>query len=807
MAVTDGAGGNGVGDRGAFNGLPFYTGNPYTTNDFVSRWRQYVMLYETSWEARKIIRIVPEDALRKDWVVNNIDDDIKDQIQAKLTRLNFQNVLKRSLMLERLLGGCLTFMGLESDEDEPSKTYHPKEGADIKFCNAIPLSRISRTNWDTNPLSEGYMRPDSFLVNGETVHTSRCLVWDGEPLFDPYDYALTNFRSNLAGFGPSKLAPIWDDIIKAVGTRQAAYQMIQTNNALLVAVNALQDLQGTKPGKEALSKIKEIANSISLYRAALIDGDNVDIKQHSASFGSVPELVMTFIQIISAASDIPATRFIGQAPGGLNSTGESDLENYYNVIDAYQRQRIEPQLRRIYDVIGFNIAPEAWKQERDKLEFEFPPLWNASELEEAQKNSQNIDNVMKLSEAGLISDEKAIDEINSKGALSVELDSEDLGLLDDANEAVETSDPQHHLNRLRNTIQVPAKYETIKTMEGFHKVVSSLGMDPDQIDMIQFGKGFGVEMEHAETVSDDETVIAKIVLDHLAEDPQYYDKLEKVENSGKRKTVCVDFDGVIADYSKGFQGPTIFGDPIPGAKEALAKIKSQGADIIIFTCRENTLDLREYLRVNQIPYDSINSNPDQPENTNEGKPVADAYIDDKAVAFQGDWEETKADLRELIQNTIKEFAPSIRLYPAEGEVESFDLHGLHINIENPKGSMRSGKDPEHPWTSIIPAHYGYIQKTEGADGDEVDVYVGDQPDSELVFIVDQCDAETKEFDEHKCIFGCLSVAQATELYSSGFGDGKGSDRLMTISPVHVNQFRDWLKSGDTKKPFGGSNNG
>lgn len=647
-----GAGASDIGDRGAFDTVAHFTANPHTSNDFVTRWRSYVTMYETSWEARKIIRIPVEDALRKQWVVEDIEEEMMLGIQSKLKKLNFTTILSRSLMLERLLGGCLTFMGLDSNEDEPDKAYHPSEGATLRFMNAIPVSRIQRLNWDTNPLSENYMRPNKFIINGQSVDVSRFLVWDGEPLFDPYDFALTHFRGNLAGFGPSKLAAIWDDVIKAVGTRQAAYHLIKTNNAILMAVNDLQDLQGTKSGQEALRKLKEIANNISVYKAAMIDGEKVNISQSAASFGSVPELIITFIQILSAASDIPATRFLGQAPGGLNATGESDLENYYNVIDAFQTQRIEPALRRVYDVVGYSLYKERWKKERDKLTFKFPPLWNESELEEAQKNMQVIANALTLVDAGMMSEEKALQEINAKGALSVTLDESDLSLMDETGLGGEeegegrqgyrlgeyhphtpnTSEPRQEIQRLRNMVQVPKEYD----------------------------------------------------LEQRAE--------------------------------KGLK---------PGY--------------------ENALDL------DQLP-----------------EPT-------EAQKSAGNYK--KHHLR---------------------------LHGLDFAIENPKGSTRRGKAPDGTeWESTLPAHYGYVKKTEGADGDHVDAFIGPHEESELVFVIDQLDPDTKEFDEHKCIFGALSVTQAKALYLDAFSDGRGGERMKEITPMHVSQFKQWLESGDTKTPYKG----
>ena len=492
--LTPSNGAMGEGDRGAFSRVPNFTGNPYEFPNFVDRWRQYCHLYEICWEARKIVRIPVEDALRKPWEIENVNEEMVASLQSKEVELKFLESLKRAMMLERLLGGCLQFFGLDETEDDVSKKYMPVAGmSKLRFINCIPLSRISRVNWDTDPLSYGYMRPNEFIVNGHNLHVSRCIVWDGEPLFDPYDFALTQFRVNLAGFGPSKLAPIWDDIVKAVGTRQAAYQLIQTNNAIIVAVSELQDLMATNPGKKNLQTLKEIANNLSVYRAAIINKDKVDVTQQAASFGSVPELLMSFLQVLSAASDIPATRFLGQAPGGLNATGESDLENYYNVIDALQRQRIEPAIRYFYDVIGYQKWPDTWGMVRRKMEIKFTPLWNLSELEEAQKNQIEIANVFQAWEAGLMPDEKAIEELNLKKVFSCDLDEKDIDLTkaaggDDAGFYGEPGNETTDQTNLTKPVTAPApKSPALPKIQNARLTVKPNGVN---------GKGQHVEIGH-----------------------------------------------------------------------------------------------------------------------------------------------------------------------------------------------------------------------------------------------------------------------------------------------------------------------
>ncbi len=130
------------------------------------------------------------------------------------------------------------------------------------------------------------------------------------------------------------------------------------------------------------------------------------------------------------------------------------------------------------------------------------------------------------------------------------------------------------------------------------------------------------------------------------------------------------------------------------------------------------------------------------------------------------------------------------------------IHGLDISIENPKGSERSGVDPNgEKWSVSMPAHYGYVKRTEGADGDHVDVYIGDNPESENVFVVDQNDADTGKFDEHKVVLGTNSLEDARALYSGGFSDGRAEDRIGNITEMSVDDFKSWLKDGDQSKPL------
>jgi len=114
-----------------------------------------------------------------------------------------------------------------------------------------------------------------------------------------------------------------------------------------------------------------------------------------------------------------------------------------------------------------------------------------------------------------------------------------------------------------------------------------------------------------------------------------------------QKYVCVDLDGTIAHY-KGWVSETHFGEPITGVHEALEKIRSGGWKIIIHTTRGNRTLIREYLEKHTIPFDYINENPDQPPGASDGKPIAEAYVDDRGIQFNGDWAVTVEEILKFI---------------------------------------------------------------------------------------------------------------------------------------------------------------
>ena len=113
------------------------------------------------------------------------------------------------------------------------------------------------------------------------------------------------------------------------------------------------------------------------------------------------------------------------------------------------------------------------------------------------------------------------------------------------------------------------------------------------------------------------------------------------------KSIAVDFDGVISAY-KGWQGKGVFEPPVDGCAKFLRELKGREWVIIVFTTRKETSMVRDYLAKHEIPFDFINYNP---ENITQGlsskKVLADVYLDDRAIRFNGMWDNDLLDLIEI----------------------------------------------------------------------------------------------------------------------------------------------------------------
>lgn len=178
--------------------------------------------------------------------------------------------------------------------------------------------------------------------------------------------------------------------------------------------------------------------------------------------------------------------------------------------------------------------------------------------------------------------------------------------------------------------------------------------------------------------------------------------------------------------------------------------------------------------------------------------------EDEAVNFANSIvSENKTDFQYSIETARQE----VEQNPTEAQKEAgnyrkghITIDGYNITIENPKGSERSGTDKDgNKWSVTMNNDYGYIRGTEGVDGDHIDVFLSDNPESGDVFVIDQVNPDGT-FDEHKVMYGFKSALAAKRAYMANYS--KDWTGLGNITRVSKEEFKKWVNSSRRKtKPF------
>lgn len=169
--------------------------------------------------------------------------------------------------------------------------------------------------------------------------------------------------------------------------------------------------------------------------------------------------------------------------------------------------------------------------------------------------------------------------------------------------------------------------------------------------------------------------------------------------------------------------------------------------------------------------------------------------------------ESSNAMQENAEKSSENEATRVETNPTEAQKEAgnykkghIKVDGMNITIEQPKGSIRRGKDASgKEWESEMHNTYGYIRGTEGVDGDHIDIFLSDNPNEGNVFVVDQVNKDGS-FDEHKVMYGFADKESARQAYLSNYEDGWQG--LGNITEVSKEEFKKWIGSSKRKtKPF------
>ncbi len=369
-------------------------------------------LYRSHWIIRKIIDCIPED-MCKNWISIKTQmepADLKrfDKLQ-RITRIK-RDILK-ALKWGRLYGGSGAVFIIEGHENILDRPLNYDEIMPGSFKGLIVTDRWTGL-FPSSEIIEDVSSPDFglpkyyewFSETGEMtkVHHTRILRFTGRELPLLERYSETNW-------GASEVEIVFDELKKRDNTSWNIAQLIFLANLRVLKMEDLGELLAIGDERSqaelynVLSKQNQLMNNMGLY---VMNKDD-DFETHQYSFSGLNDIYQSFMLDVSGAAEIPVTKLFGRSPAGLSATGESDMQNYYDMIGQKQGSQLEPALDKLLPVMfmsEFGFVPE-------DLDYEFNPIAEQSEDELANIVDRKTNAIINVFNAGIITHKAALKEL------------------------------------------------------------------------------------------------------------------------------------------------------------------------------------------------------------------------------------------------------------------------------------------------------------------------------------------------------------------------------------------------------------
>ncbi len=308
----------------------------------------------------------------------------------------------------------------------------------LEFSNIIVADRFHArvAEWDSDIESPNFNQPllYEFTIRGLKtfkIHYTRVIRIDGiAPLISDKWHGVYTRE-----WGPSVLVPLHDIITQEAGVANVAHYLLNEASIPILKIPGVQDALAGDP--EAMSELPidqlvgRVNNFKSIYRTTYLD-EQMDMSRLEPNLSNFAELFDKFHLRMAAAADIPETRLFGKCPAGLNSTGDSDAQNYAMHVSAMQ----ERVLRPIYDQLDQLMLKSLRIPERT-IEYEFKKLLDISddkkadiELKHAQRDMQYVIN-------GVITPEEVRQNLYENTTYDIDPDKQPLGINEDMRLALE----------------------------------------------------------------------------------------------------------------------------------------------------------------------------------------------------------------------------------------------------------------------------------------------------------------------------------------------------------------------------------
>lgn len=376
--------------------------DPRTANAYVAgaalTQQQVDAAYRGSGLMRKIIQIPAMDMVRewRDWRIDAADVS---RIEAEEKRLSIRQKVRDAEILRGLGGGALV-LGLPGNPSEPAPDAI-KVGQ-LAYVHVVSRWQLSFTALEGDARLPGFGEPMAWQLQAQggrpvTLHPSRVIPFRADTsamLLSLQAGAYDRF------WGESRVAQVLDAVTDSDAARAAFAALLHKARLTRIGIPGLSEIAATPDGQTQLQgRLEVIALAESMFNASIYDagadgqaGEKIDDVAYT--FAGAKDVLGAYAEFAAAISDIPATRLLGRAPEGMNSSGDSQQADWRKKIRAMQTLDLAPCLDRldrylVQSATGTIPEAEAW--------YDFAPLDTPGEKENAERFAKQMEALDKLS--------------------------------------------------------------------------------------------------------------------------------------------------------------------------------------------------------------------------------------------------------------------------------------------------------------------------------------------------------------------------------------------------------------------------